>query len=195
MKTLYTLLFFLLAGTIYAQAESPLTCPENQSGIVFLLGPSVSYYQGGDLTVSEKFDSDMINYQLNGFIGYSSPRSKAKNSLGIFATGGYTNKASFNKIKAVQGLTTDELVINKYYSFYQLEAGMIIGNILRLSTGYGKQEFQTVSGSDSFTYFSSTAGLLIDLGPFSWNIDANINYGRDYPNTAIRFVSGFVIVF
>jgi len=195
MKTLYTLLFFFVASAIYAQAEAPLTCPQNQSGIVFMLGPSVNYYQGGDVTSSEKFDAEVINYQLNGFIGYNSPHTKAKNSVGIFGTGGYTNEATFIKIKEVQGLNTGELVINKYYAFYQVEAGMIIGNVLRLSTGLGKQEFQTVSGSDSYAFFSSTAGLLINLGPVGWNIDANINYGRDYPKTAIRFVTGLVIMF
>lgn len=195
MKTLYTIVFFFVASALFAQAENLQTCPQNQSGFVFLMGPSVNYFQGGELTSTDKFDADMINYQLNGFIGYNSPRSKAKNSLGVFGAGGYTNKATFNKIKTVQELTTDELVINKYYAFYQIEAGMIIGNVLRLSTGLGKQEFQTVSGSDSFSYFSSTAGLLINFGVVGWNIDVNIQYGRDYPKTAIRFVSGLVVMF
>jgi len=202
MKRILTFLFLLVSIGLRAQfpdkpanSEKSTVAEPPKSGIVFMFGPSANYFLGEYSNTDNNFDKDILNVQLNGFIGYNSPLSKAKNSLGIFGTAGYTNKTSFQKMTEVQGLQTGELVINKFYTFYQVEAGMLLGNALRLSTGYGRQEFETVDGFKSFDYYSTTAGLFIDLGPFYWNIEGNLNYGRDYPKTTLKLVTGFMILF
>ena len=201
MKLLTTLLLFLISLNVIGQfnqveqPKEPLTCPESNSGLVFIMGPAANYFQGAYDEGINKFDNDFLNYQLTGFVGVRTSKGNAKNTLGLFATGGYTNKNTFIKMAEVQNITTAELVINKYYAFYQAEAGMLIGNVLRLSTGIGRQEYETINGRANFDYFSSTAGLMIDLGPVYWNIDANIHYGRDYPNTSLRFATGLMIMF
>lgn len=188
------LLFLLLTpmAKAFAQTSGSQTRP---TGITVFLGPTANYFHGLYEEGPETWDSGKLNFQLNGFIGYTSAHSRGTNIVGVFGTGGYTNEETFQEMLAVQELSTDELKINKYFTFYQAEAGMILGNILRLSTGFGRQDFETVNGRDKLYYFSSTAGLLIGLGSFSWNIDANIQYGRDFANTSIRFSSGLMIKF
>lgn len=165
------------------------------SGVMVLLGPSVYYYQGDPNGALDEFLNNRIGYQLNGFIGYKSPNTRGGNALGLFGTAGYTSEAVFDFIKAYQGLTTDDIVINKYFTFYQIEAGFIVGNTLRFSTGAGKQNYNTINGSGEFRYLSSTIGLMISLGGVVWNIDANFNYGRDWPRTAMKLSTGLLVKF
>lgn len=201
MKLPTTFLLLLISFKVIGQfnqvepEKKPLTCPESKSGMVFIMGPAANYFQGAYDEGIDTYDNNFLNYQLTGFIGFTSASSNGKNALGLFGTGGYTNKTTFIKMAEVQNIATAELVINKYYAFYQAEAGMLIGNVLRISSGIGRQEYQTVNGHASLDYFSTTAGLMIDLGPVYWNIDANIHYGRDYPNTSLRFASGLMILF
>lgn len=207
MRTsLYTLLLISVSGGMVALAQSRYQPPaspvqqqqpqpSDQSGIAILLGPSVYHYQGDPNAAIEEISNDRIGYQLNGFIGYKSPKSRGGNTLGIFATAGYTTEAVFNMMKQFQGLSTDDLDINKYFTFYQLEAGFIVRNTLRFSTGVGKQNFTTVNGDDEYRYLSSTVGLMIGLGAVVWNIDANFNYGRDWPKTAMKLSTGLLVKF
>lgn len=208
MKSLTYLLCFagILNGYVtVSQSRYPIQSPKatqpqqqaqaDQSGVVFLLGPAIYYYQGDPNSAIDEISNNRIGYQLNGFIGYRSPKFRGGNTLGIFGTAGYTTESVFDFIKTYQGLTTDDLVINKYFTFYQVEAGFIIGNTLRFSTGAGKQNFKTVSGDDEYRYLSSTVGLMIGLGPVVWNIDANFNYGRDWPRTAMRLSTGLLVKF
>lgn len=208
MRTsVYTL---FLAGILYGfvtkgQSRYPIKSSEpvqqhqqaqsDPSGVMLLLGPSVYYYQGDPNSAIDEISNNRIGYQLNGFIGYKSPKSRGGNSIGIFGTYGYTNESVFNLIKDYQGLTTDDLVINKYFTFYQVEAGFIIGNTLRFSTGAGKQNFSTINGDDEYRYLTSTVGLMIGLGSVVWNIDANFNYGRDWPRTAMKLSTGLLVKF
>lgn len=192
--------FMAMGQSRYPIQSSNPTQPQKQeqpeqSGAVFLLGPSVYFYQGDPNSAIDEISNDRIGYQLNGFIGYKSPKSRGGNTLGIFGTYGYTTENVFNQIKAYQGLTTDDLVINKYFTFYQVEAGFIVGNTLRFSTGAGKQNFTTVNGDDEYRYLTSTVGLMIGLGPVIWNIDANFNYGRDWPRTAMKLSTGLLVKF
>lgn len=167
----------------------------NKPGLMLLIGPSAYYFQGSPSDDFDSFSSKQIGYQLNGFLGYSTAKEHGGNALGVFGTAGYTSENIFNNMLTVQELTTDELVINKYFVFYQAEAGVIIANVLRFSTGIGKQEFTTVTGANEFNYLSTTGGILINFGPVMWNIDANFNYGRDLPNTSLKIATGLLVKF
>ncbi|MCX7638726.1 MAG: hypothetical protein N2044_12855, partial [Cyclobacteriaceae bacterium] len=128
----------------------------DQSGLRLLLGPAVYYYQGNPNAAIDDFSNNQVGYQLNGFIGYQSTRANGNNLVGVFGTAGYTSESVFNFLTDYQGITTDELVINKFFTFYQVEVGFIIGKALRLSTGVGEQNFTTVNGEGAFRYLSST---------------------------------------
>jgi hypothetical protein len=182
--------------TGWAQTQSVANLKdENKPGFMVMIGPAVHYYQGSPQSNFESFSSKRVCYQANGFLGYSTAKKQGGNAFGIFGTAGYTNETIFNNMLTIQNLTTDEIVINKYFVFYQAEVGVVIANLVRFSTGLGKQEFTTVSGEGEFNYLSSTAGLLINLGPVMWNIDANFNYGRDLPNTSVKIGTGLLVKF
>lgn len=168
---------------------------ENKPGLMLLIGPSAYYFQGSPDDDFDSFSSKRIAYQMNGFLGYSTAKKHGGNALGVFGTAGYTSERIFNNMLTVQEMTTDDLMINKYFVFYQVEAGVIIANVLRFSSGVGKQEFTTTVGDDQFNYLSTTAGLLINFGPVMWNIDANFNYGRDLPNTSLKIATGLLVKF
>jgi hypothetical protein len=168
---------------------------QDPQGVTLLLGPSLYYYQGDPNAAMDRFAENRTGFQVNGMLGYTSPKHRGGNTLGLLGTAGYTSESVFNFIKDYQGLTTDELVINKYFTFYQIEAGFIISNFLRFSTGAGKQNFTTVTGEDTYRYLSSTVGVLINLGPVMWNIDANFNYGRDWPKTSMKLATGLLVKF
>ncbi len=196
MKNVTISLIILMAGsyTGWAQQSTPQK-NDNKPGLMMLIGPSAYYFQGSPNDNIDNFTSKRIAYQLNGFLGYSTAKKHGGNALGIFGTAGYTNERIFNDMLALQDMTTDDLVINKFFVFYQAEAGIIIANVLRFSTGVGKQKFTTVTGDDELNYLSTTAGLLINLGPVMWNIDANFNYGRDLPNTSLKIATGLMVKF
>jgi hypothetical protein len=195
IKMKIILVFFAIISTPVVANAASGSEDAPYSGITIFLGPSASYFQGKYSDSFESFDYDRINFQLNSFWGYVSPRSRGRNAVGLFVTGGYTNKTTFNQMLDLQGIETDPLVINKFFTFYQVELGMVVSNVIRLSTGYGRQNYTTVNGDSRFNYLSSTAGLLIDFGSLYWNIDANFKYERDFPNSLIHLSTGFMLKF
>lgn len=197
MKYVTIFILVLTAGsyTAWAQQSATPQKEENNPGLLMLIGPSVYYFQGSPNDNLDAFTSKRIAYQFNGFLGYSTAKKHGGNALGIFGTAGYTSERIFNDMLALQEMTIDDLVINKFFVFYQVEAGIIIANVLRFSTGVGKQNFTTVTGDDELSYLSTTAGVLINLGPVMWNIDANFNYSRNLPNTSVKFATGLLVKF
>ncbi len=195
MRTLYVLTFItffsLVHGKIQAQNEKNV----QNSNFLLCFGPSVYYFQGEYPGKYEVFESSQVNFQVNGFLGYLSSRSNRKNALGIYATGGYTNESTLLKIVEIQELQADQLVSSNFYTFYQLEAGMMAGNFFRFSTGFGRQNYKTDLGNFYFQYLSSCIGLIIDMGSIAWNIDANLNYGLDFPKTTLKLSTGFMLTF
>ena len=196
MKKLLVLFSLTQILAYSAGAQPAQNGNSTYSGITLLLGPSANYFQGRYIDRFDAFDSDLVNFQINSFLGYISPRYGGRNSVGVFASAGYTNQATFIRIMEEQNLDTEPLDINKYFTFFQIEPGMIFSDVLRLSTGFGRQNYKTtITGYESYRFFSSTAGLMISLGAVYWNIDTNILYGIDYSRTTFRFSSGLMVKF
>ncbi|GAO31269.1 hypothetical protein [Geofilum rubicundum] len=187
--------WFLMTGAfVFAQNQEPAPTPA-KSGIVLHLGPSVNYFQGQQSGSYQEFERKRINFQLNAFLGYLSPRGGASNSIGVFGTAGYTNEYTLDEILSIQDIDVINLESSSYNTFYQIEGGMIISNALRLSTGVGSQDYSTALSDESLDYLSSTAGLMINFGNVMWSLDANINYGWDYTHTTLKFSTGLILVF
>ncbi|MDP4271997.1 MAG: hypothetical protein Q8909_18025 [Bacteroidota bacterium] len=184
-------LFSIIFGNGLIRAEEL----PSKGGITLFMGPSFSYFQGESSDNLDSFDGKRLNAQLNGFIGYTSKLNVRSNSIGVFATGGYTNKATFDELTLIQNNVPNNLERKDYNSFYQIEAGMLIKDILRLSTGIGRQNFSLGNDDGHFNYYSSTAGLLVNLGSIYWNLDANFNYGNDYSKTVIKISTGIMLRF
>jgi hypothetical protein len=178
------------AQTDTAQEKSP-----SRSTLAISLGPSISYFQGRSSNNFETFDNKRLNVQANAFLGVISGRSNTSNAIGIFGTAGYTNENTFNELLRIQAIDSEYVVPGNYNTFYQIEAGMVVVNSLRLSTGFGRHQYSTSEGDEWLNYLSSTVGIIINLGSVNWNLDANFNYGRDFPVTVVRFSTGFMLVF
>lgn len=187
--------FSIISALGFAQEQIATEPVPAKSGIVLHLGPSINYFQGQQSGSYQEFERKRINFQLNGFLGYLSPRGNASNSIGVFGTAGYTNEYTMDEILSIQDIGVINLESNSYNTFYQIEAGMIISNALRLSTGIGSQDFSTALRDESLDYLSSTAGLMINFGNVMWSLDANINYGWDYSHTIVKFSTGLNLVF
>lgn len=185
--------FLFSFASINAQEETPAK-PQPQGGIILHMGPSANYFQGQQSGSYEEFESKRINFQLNAFLGYQSPRGNGGNSIGIFGTTGYTNAFTLDEILSIQNINVINLKSSSYNTFYQVEAGMIISNVLRLSTGVGSQNYSTTIADEKMDYFSTTAGLLINFGNVIWSLDANYNYGWDYSHTTVKFSTGLILV-
>ncbi len=186
---------FLFSGAfVFAQDQEPVPTPA-KSGIVLHLGPSINYFQGQQTGSAQAFERKRINFQLNAFLGYLSPRGGASNSIGVFGTAGYTNEFTLDEILSIQDINVTNLESSSYNTFYQIEGGMIISNALRLSTGVGSQDYGTNISDESLDYLSSTAGIMINFGNVMWSLDGNINYGWDYTHTILKFSTGLILVF
>jgi hypothetical protein len=201
------LFFFTLFCGPYALAQkkvpvSPYSSSKTSDatrGFTLHLGPSVNYYQGKSSGSFDSFETDRVSWQINGMLGYgfNKNNSAKSNILGVFATGGYTTRGIFDTMLADQGIAVDDLRDSKYYNFYQAEAGMIVAEILRLSTGVGVQQYKTLdSNEERLYYLSSTVGFAFKLsGSINWTIDANFLHGRDFNRTVIRASTGLMVTF
>lgn len=198
MKTIFKIVllswFLISYASGYAQ-DNESSKAQQKSGIVLHLGPSINYFQGQQSGSYDEFNRKRINFQLNAFLGYQSARGNGGNSIGVFGTAGYTNAFTLDEIIAIQEIFVNNLENSSYNTFYQVEAGMIVSNVLRLSTGIGSQDYSTINREESLDYLSSTAGFMINFGNIMWSLDANFNYGWDYSHTIVKYSTGLVLVF
>ena len=186
--------WFLFSFTVSNAQDKEQGKPQIQSGITLHFGPSVNYFQGQQSGTYEEFENKRINFQINTFIGYQSARGNGGNSIGVFGTTGYTNAFTLDEILSIQDINVINLESSSYNTFYQIEAGMIVSNVLRLSTGFGSQNYSTTIAHEKIDYFSTTVGLLINFGNVMWSLDANYNYGWDYSHTIVKFSTGLILV-
>lgn len=190
---LFSCMFFSFK-TGSAQDIEPLK-HHSKSRVVFFVGPSVSYFKGVESDSYNEFDRNRLNYQINAFMGYLSTRNGVKNSFGVFGATGYTNAFTLDEIISIQEVVANNLTSTNYNTFYQVEVGVIVSNFLRFSTGIGNQQYKSANIKENLEYLSSTAGIVVDFGSVLWCTDANINYGRDYSNTVIKFSTSLVVAF
>lgn len=206
MKNLFVCLL-ILTGSTYGNAqkspepiESKKAKPSSATrGFTLHLGPSINYYQGESTRSFDSFETDRLSWQVNGMLGYgfNKNNSNRSNILGVFGSGGYTTQGLLNQMLTDQGIVVADLKTSKYYNFYQVEAGMLVAEIFRLSTGVGVQHYATASSGDERLYYmSSTAGFSFALGSsINWVFDVNFLHGRDFNTTIIRASTGLSIAF
>ncbi len=200
----FIIILWLFAGVgiASAQTKSPQPQPAKPTsatrGFTLHLGPSLNYYQGESTGSFDSFETDRISWQINAMLGYGFNKHNANRSniLGVFGTGGYTTQGILNQLLTDQAIVIADLTPSKYYNFYSVEAGMIVAEILRLSTGVGVQHYDTSSGSEQLYYMSSTVGFNFAItSSVNWVFDVNFMHGRDFNNTVIRASTGLSLSF
>jgi hypothetical protein len=187
------LVLCLSAGPLLAQTNNPITVS---------LGATVNYYYGpGDRNFG-KFENERINWQLNAILGYTIGMSKAGKRTQVAAFGhyGFNNNNTINNFINDQGYTTTATSQSSANNFFQLEGGIIIADLIRVSTGIGQQNFdqQTLlspagnkPNAKLLKYNSSTIGLQFNLSnSVQWVINCNFASGKDLDNTVLTPASG-----
>lgn len=189
---------YILVGLFTLLSLSAMAQESSRVGLAFELGASVNYYHG---RTSEQFDdiqSERLNWQANGMLGLRFNKKGIRNGniVGLFGTYGTATDRVVAAMLTDQNIPILDLSDKKFNNFYNIEAGVVMADFLRVSTGAGRLDYEDVfTGDESLYYLSSTAGLMIRLGAVRWNIDCNFMYGRDFGNTVIRPSTGFSIIF
>ena len=204
MKTVLLVLLITLASfSLKAQNNDN----KNRGGLGVSIGAAVNYYYGpGDQNFG-KFQNERVNWQLNGMVGFTLARDRDERRTMIAAFGafGFNNDNTVSQIFSDQGYVGSAINQSTTNNFYQLEGGLLIADILRLSTGIGQQNFatQTLASTNngimvnakSLQYNSSTVGFNFNLGAIVLNVNANFNYGKDYTKTVIIPSAGLMFKF
>ena len=189
IKILFTALLLLFLAQGFAQKKA---------GFIFMLGPSVNVFYGntGD---NFSYTGERLNWQVNGQFGFISTRGGTNrgNLLAVFGTAGNTHPTMIALMQEGGAELDGEVNLSKNLNeFYTLEAGMVIGQFLRLSGGIGQQAYTYDKDKKTkLNFFSGTVGFVFDMGIVNWVIDAHVMAGKDISENAVRLSTGFVVKF
>lgn len=200
-KIFYAFCLLFCTGALEAQDN-------NRGGLLVIgLGGSANYYYGPTGRNFNSFEMERLNGQVDGLAGIRLRRNKSGNGtlLGVFGTYGLINRSTLNQVFRDQNYITSPLVNqSRTNSFYRLEGGVVLGEVLRLSTGVGEQMFdeQTLASGTNVTdvrtaatslqYYSSTAGFQFNISNMALVVNVNFAYGKDYSRTVVTPSAGLL---
>jgi hypothetical protein len=196
-------LFFL---TVTSISFFSANAQNRSSGIAVSIGAAANYYYGpGDVNFG-KFDNDRLNWQANGMLGLTIARDQSghRTMIAGFGSFGMNNASTVGHIFDDEGYVTTALNQNSTNNFYQLEAGLLIGEVFRISTGVGQQVFnkQTIlngtnltTGATSLKYNSTTVGFNFNVAAVAVIINCNFEYGQDFSKTLVVPSAGLMLRF
>ena len=186
-------LIFLAIGFI-----SSLQTQAQNGGFTFALGPSINVLFGEGFE-DTKYSDGRMSYQFNGYVGYVSNRGENKrgNMLGIFGTAGTIYPEMIAIFQSGGADMFAPINMDKNFNgFYNIEAGMMIGQIMRLSGGIGQQSYTYfINQKGVIDYYSGTVGLFFNIGIVDWVFECNIATGGDLINEVIKVSTGFMVKF
>lgn len=178
----------------------------SRSGIAVSIGAAANYYYGPGDRNFDKYESDRLNWQLNGMLGLTIARDKNdhRTMLAGFGSFGINNAKTVENIFGDQGYLTTALDQNSANNFYQLEGGLLIAEVFRISTGVGQQVFkkQAIASTGtvdlqatSLKYNSTTVGFNFNVSAVAIVINCNFEYGQDFTKTVIVPSAGLMLHF
>lgn len=194
-------------SALCAMAQNNKNDDRNSSGLALSIGASATYYYGPGSRNFDKFEDERVNWQLNGMLGITIARDGGgrRTMLGAFGNYGFNNRQTLTQLFDDQDYIPIVLFEQSATNnFYQYEGGVLIAEILRLSTGLGQQNFkeQALISSDGISisktdlkYYSSTVGLNLNFGAVAWVINCNFAYGKDYEKTVLTPSTGLMLRF
>lgn len=207
MKVILTMLAVgFSVFSVKAQNNNNNNNNNKSNAIAVSLGVAANYYYGPGDRNFDKFENDRVNWQLNGLLGLTLARDKNDHRTMIagFGSFGINNANTVKHIFADQNYLTAALDQSSANNFYQLEGGLLIAEVLRLSTGVGRQVFneQPIVSTDgielqatSLEYNSSTIGFNFNVSSVAVVVNCSFNYGRDYTKTVIVPSAGLMLRF
>ncbi len=205
--TIFLITAFLSVFSVNAQNRQNNGNGNNKSnGFVVSLGAAVNYYYGpGERNFSD-FENDRLNWQANGMLGLTIARDKndRRTMIAGFGTFGINNKQTVNNIFDDQGYVSLATGQGSSNNVYQLEGGLLIAEVFRISTGVGQQVFnkQLLISKDgiqtqatSLKYNSTTVGFNFNVSAVAIIINCSFNYGQDYNKTVVVPSAGLMLRF
>ena len=201
LASLISLSFF-----INANAQNSVAYNNHSGFLAFDLGASVNYYYGMPSRNFGKFENDWVNWEIDGMLGITIARDKAdhRTMIAAFGSYGFNNDNTVSKLLTDQQYTTAATGQAGVNNSYRIEGGIVIADLIRLSTGTGQQNFNSqilASGNGIMLntkylkFNSSTVGVKLNLGLISWNINCNFEYGQDFNKTVIVPSTGLMFRF
>lgn len=161
--------------------------PENGK-VTFMLSGGINYMYGAENADNASFREDFSSWFGEVMLGYRyfGKRESGGSTLAIFGTAGNTSGRALQRM--VSSSTIDaELDAERDNYFLNLEAGVVLLQALRISTGIGTQRYYLAEGNRArLSYFSTTAGLRIGPENFKIMPELNLMYGRDLATTVYR---------
>ena len=209
-KNLFILIFSVSVFSAKAQENYRNTDQDKndtkRSGVVVSLGLAANYYYGPGNMNFDKYQSDRLNWQINGMLGLTIARSESgrRTMIAGFGSFGMNNDRTVKHILEDQGYITTALDQNSNNNVYQLEGGLLIGEVFRISTGVGQQIFnkQTLLSDNGVNfqttylkYNSTTVGFNFNVSAVSIIINCNFEYGQDFTKTIIVPSAGLMLRF
>lgn len=201
MKKKCVLTAFFVFTVCLLQAQD-----DERSGLAVGLGGAVNYYYGPGSRNFDRFDNDRVNWQLDALLGFGLGRNKRGNRtlLAAFGTFGLNNRSTLRQILADQRYTTTALTQSALNNFYHLEGGLLVGEILRISTGVGQQNFTEQNlvsdegvelNKEYLKYNSTTVGFNFNVSAVAVMINVNFAYGKDFNRTVLTPQAGIMFRF
>lgn len=202
MKNTLSILAILLLSGVAVKAQNK----DRKSAFAVAVGASATYYYGPSDRNFDSFEGNRVNYQATAMVGITIARDKNDHRTMIAAFGDYgiNNGRTVERIFDDQGYITSAFNQGSSNNYYELEGGVLIGDILRLSTGMGHQLYneQAIASSNGIDfqstgldYYSSTVGFNFLISNVAIVLNCNFNYGKDYKTTVIKPSAGLTLNF
>jgi hypothetical protein len=202
MKQCIVLFVGLLVGAASVNAQDDYG--EKKSVLAVGLGASANYYYGpGDQNIGN-FTNERLNWSVNGMLGFVIGHDDAgrRSILGGFGNLGFNKAGTVSQMLKDQGYLTNAANQDNTNNAFQVEGGLMILDVLRVSTGIGQQNFATQNllsttnvklNQKSLKYNSSTVGVNLKFSLISISVNCNFNYGKDYNKTVLNPYAGLML--
>jgi hypothetical protein len=171
----------------------------NQGGrLSLLLSGGGNYLYGADIADKSTFEADYLSWQAELMLGvtYGGGKIGKGSTFGAFLRGGNTTRQGVERFLQETDIVGGVFERAEQNIFANLEAGAILFELIRVSTGLGFQEYKNLDESlQRINYYSTTAGLHLGSKNVKLIIELNFMYGRDLgnSNTMIRPMAGLGI--
>lgn len=157
---------------------------------ILQIGPEFYYYHG---TIQDGFHLDgfnSISWGLSASFGYRFDIKEIRlTDLGT-VTGVHLRIGKHNN-ETANCFLNDELIdpplcLDDYNEFFEIEAGVLLRQWFRLSTGVGKQFIHLSNENIEWNYYCGTIGFIIPIWNLDLTVQGTIIYGNDINDPVIR---------
>lgn len=159
--------------------------------ISFRIGLGAHHYYSHLNSFADYFDGDKLGVVGNFSLAYRYKIKKAGenergSSFGIHGFYGFHTEHAAYKAVHVNDLEVTGSDLDEYHSFWEIEAGWLLREWLRLSGGMGNQALHYSNQTLSLNYHTTSLGIIIRFGRAEVDINATALFNGFYNDPAVR---------